>query len=171
MFRPQSFRHLTLALVCSAAALTAQPALADDKSAVKAALVYNIMRFVKFPGDPGQLKVCATAADPVAGDLRRLDGRNVGRARISVVTVNSPAAIGSSCDVVYLDSDSPRSIGGVSHGQILIGGGRNFAEAGGTVGLINFGGQVRFVINSSAARRADITFSAQLMQLAAKVIS
>ena len=155
----------------ASASLCPAPAHAEEKSAVKAALVYNILRFVTLPGNPAAVRICAQASDAVASDLRKLEGRTVGRARVNVVLVSSVANMGSSCDVVYLDDESPRAIGNAARGQILIGSARNFAENGGTVGLISFGGQVRFVINANAARRSGVTFSSQLMQLAAKVIS
>lgn len=159
--------------VCMAAVPLAAPtpARAQDKTAVKAALVYNIMRFVSFPGNPSLVRVCALTSDPVASDLRRLQGRSVGSARVDVELVATPASLGKSCDVIYLDSSSPSAVGGAGRGQVIIGGARNFAENGGTVGLIKFGGQIRFVINSEAARRSGVSFSSQLMQLAAKVVS
>ena len=158
-------------LVIVALVAMPRPALAEDKGAVKAALVYNVLRFATFPGDTSQLRVCASVSDPIAGDLRKLDGRTIGGSRLNVVLVAGPSGFGPSCNVIYLDDDSPRSVGGVSRGQILIGSARNFAENGGSVGLITFGGQVRFVINTASAKRSGVTFSSQLLQLAAKVIS
>lgn len=159
--------------VCLAALPLAMPTpvQAQDKTAVKAALVYNIMRFVSFPGDPSIVRVCALTSDPVAPDLRRLQGRSVGNARVHVELVGSTPSLGASCDVIYLDNASPSAVGGAGRGQVIIGGARGFAENGGTVGLIKFGGQIRFVINSDAARRSGVSFSSQLMQLAAKVVS
>ena len=126
---------------------------------------------VNFPNNPKRLRICGLSSDPIAGELRRLEGRMVATARVEVAIVANASGMGSSCDVVYLENDSPRATGGPARGQILIGAGRNFAEDGGTIGLINFGGQVRFVINAGAARRAGVNISAQLMQLAAKVVS
>lgn len=166
-------RHLLplVGLCClTAVAVTPAPAEAQSKSRVKAAMVYNIMRFVNYPTNQGSLRLCGLQSDPTAADLRTLDGRSVGDARVDVVLVGSPSDIGASCDVVYLDNAAPRSVGGTNRGQVLIGGGRSFAESGGTVGLINFGGQIRFVINDSAAKRSNVSFRAQLLQLAARVI-
>lgn len=173
MIRVPSFLPVGLLALCLAALSLGvpAPASAQDKTAVKAALVYNIMRFVSFPGNPSTVRVCALTSDPVASDLRRLQGRSVGTARVQVELVSSTASLGGSCDVIYLDNVSPGAVGGAGRGQIVIGGARNFAENGGTVGLIKFGGQIRFVINSGAARNSGISISSQLMQLAAKVVN
>ena len=173
MFR-QPFLNLArigVMVAMTAMSLPPTPARADDRSAIKAALVFNILRFVNFPNNPKRLRICGLSSDPIAGELRRLEGRMVATARVEVAIVANASGMGSSCDVVYLENDSPRATGGPARGQILIGAGRNFAEDGGTIGLINFGGQVRFVINAGAARRAGVNISAQLMQLAAKVVS
>lgn len=158
-----------LCLMVASANISA-PAHAQSKTRVKAAMVYNIMRFVNYPSSPDSLRLCGLLSDPTAADLRTLDGRAVGDARVDVVLVGSVGDIGASCDVIYLDNAAPRSVGGANRGQVLIGAGRGFAESGGTVGLINFGGQIRFVINDSAAKRSSISFRAQLLQLAARVI-
>ncbi len=149
----------------------AAPVHATDKTRVKAAMVYNIMRFIKFPQARQRLQLCGLINDPISRHLRSIEGRKLGGARIGVSLYSNLNQLGSNCDVVYLDSDSPGRIRPLKRGQVLIGSARNFAENGGTVGLIEFGGQVRFVINDKAAKRANIEFSAQLLQLAANVIS
>lgn len=153
-----------------AAAINPAPAHAESKTRVKAAMVYNIMRFINYPDEPRNLRLCGLSSDPTASDLRTLDGRMVGNARLDVVLVGSTNDLGTSCDVIYLENTNARAVNVRSRGQVLIGSARGFAEGGGTVGLINFGGQIRFVINDSAAKRSGISFRAQLLQLAAKVI-
>ena len=153
-----------------AMAVMPAPAHAESKTRVKAAMVYNIMRFINFPDDPRNLRLCGILSEPSAADLRTLDGRMVGNARVDVILVSNTSDIGTSCDVIYLDNIAARNITTRGRGQVLIGSARSFAEGGGTVGLINFGGQIRFVINDTAAKRSGISFRAQLLQLAARVI-
>lgn len=163
---------LIVALGFAIAAMGA-PAMAQStsKSSVKAAIVYNIVRFARFPANRKQHNLCVLSSDPVGPNLRALDGRSAGGGQINVVTVSSPAKMGAGCHIIYMDSGSPNAVNSSGRGQLLIGSGPSFAEKGGTVGLIQFGGQIRFVINDRAARSSGTSFSAQLMQLAAKVIS
>lgn len=164
-------RCLGAAVAALAQIVPVAPAAAAEDFAVKAALVYNILRFVTVPGNPSRIRVCVLESDPIAPSLRKIDGRQIGQLRASVALVANVAGLKSGCDVIYLDDDSPKLVGGAVRGQVLIGSGSKFAEGGGTVGLINFGGQVRFVINARVANRSGVTISAQLMQLAAKVVS
>lgn len=163
-------RLLTIALAM-AMGVVPMPAHAQSNAGVKAALVYNIIRFISFPGNPSRIRVCTIAGDSISGSLRALSGRTVGSSRLEVVMVGSPRDAGPACDVVYLESAPPSALGSIPRGQVVIGEGANFAERGGTVGLLNFGGQIRFAINNRVARNSGVQFSAQLMQLAAKVVS
>ncbi len=149
----------------------AAPSHARSKNSVKAAMVYNIARFVNFPGKPDNLRLCGLSKDPIAAELRALHGRKLGQARIKVYLLDHSSQISSACHLVYLHSAHPDSMGPPARGQVRIGSRKNFARHGGTIELINFGGQVRFVINDGAARKAGVSFRAQLLQLAAKVVS
>lgn len=167
----KAFRALAMLPVLAMALVPATATAQSSNGGVKAALVYNIIRFISFPGNPARIRVCTISGDDMAGSLRALNGRAVGSSRLEVVTLGSVRDVGSTCDVVYLQSTPPSAIGSVSRGQVLIGEAPGFAERGGTVGLLNFGGQIRFAINGRVARNSGVQFSSQLMQLAAKVVS
>ncbi len=137
---------------------------------MRAALVYNIIRFARFPDAGDTLVLCALASDQSAPHLRAIEGRRAGSQRIRVSLLSSARQVSGNCDIVYLDSALPDTIR-PARGQLVIGSARNFADRGGMVGLIEFGGQVRFVINDGAAGRAGVRFSSQLLQLAARVIT
>ncbi len=147
------------------------PVAGAEKTSVKAAMVYNILRFLSFPDGGDRMRLCAVASDSIASDLRALSGRTVGSAKLEVILVRSAKDMGASCHVMYLEGGNPADVGVPGRNQVLIGDAKSFAERGGTVGLINFGSQVRFVINDRVAKRSGVRFSAQLMQLAAKVVS
>ena len=131
---PLPFRLLTAACLALAMLAAPAPALADDKSRVKAAMVFNIMRFTNFPGAQRTLRLCGLRSDETAAHLRSLDGRSVGRATVDVVLVARVSDLGASCNVIYVDSASYSSIGAARRGQLVIGARRGFAESGGTVG-------------------------------------
>ncbi len=168
--RTTLMRKVSLAIALAGSLLLPAPGQAQSGS-VKAALVYNIIRFINFPDNPSRIRICSIAGQSINGDLRALNGRAVGSSRIEVVFVATPRDAGSSCDVIYLQGISPSALAGIGRGQVVIGEGANFVDRGGTIGLVNFGGQVRFAINSRVAKASGVMLSSQLMQLAAKVVS
>jgi len=175
MYRRSKHRQKTewLIALCGVAllALGNGVAVAQERGDVKAAIVYNILRFVSFPGSKPTLTVCARRQDNLTEGLKGLQGRAVATRKIDVVVYDRLDQASADCDVIYVGSASARSVQAPTRGQILIGEHPAFIEQGGTVGLVNFGSQVRFTINARAARNAEVRFSSQLMQLAARVIS
>lgn len=144
---------------------------ADDKGGVKAAIIFNILRFASFPDSDPTLTLCTRAGEAIAPNLRTLDGRSIGPRRLNVVFVPSLDDATRGCDVIYAGYSSAGAIRGAARGQITIGEDPAFVDRNGTIGLINFGGQVRFAINLKAARSANVQIGSQLMRLAARVIN
>lgn len=158
-------------MVASFAALLPMASPAYGKGDIKIAMVYNIIRFVDFPGASKTLKLCVLSSDPLASGLAELEGRPAGGAKLDVTIVDSPSKLGANCNIIYMDNNAPTDAGQRARGQIIIGASNQFAERGGTVGLIRFGGQTRFAINLRDAEMRGLRFSSQLIQLAAKVIT
>lgn len=169
-------RGLCFALRCAAtvALFMANEGIAEaqmrDADALRAALVFNIIRFVDFPdaGSSGTIILCVVREAANGAALATLRGQRVGNQTISVRS--APESPASSCNVVYLgaagDADIARMQG---PGILLIGEGSDFVGSGGTVGLVQTGRQIRFEINMRAARRARIVISSQLLRLASRV--
>jgi len=144
-------------------------AAAQGRASVKAVMIYNIVRFIELPEHRAQVRLCLRRSEDVANDLSALSGQPVGAGQLEVQTVATLADLGRACDVVYLGGGA--SMGVPLYGQVLIGEGSRFAEDGGTVGLVSFGDQLRFVINAKVAVHSGLKVSSQLMRLAARVIN
>jgi hypothetical protein len=163
-------RRLALAGVLVSTAL-AEPiaAQSSDPNALRAAIVFNVLRFIEFPASKdGTIEFCVEAGTPETAALRSFSGRRAGSRLVSVRTLRSSSFAG--CDVVYLASGDGSEIERASaRGRLLIGNGRNFIDNGGTVGLVQSGSQVRFQLNLKAASASQLTISSRLIRLASRV--
>lgn len=173
MFHSQILsRFRSLGLVVGLAFTTmANPiaAQSNDANQLRAAIVFNVLRFVEFPpSQDGTIDFCVASDTGDSEALRSFSGRRAGSRLVSVRTLRSSSYAG--CDVVYLGSGDRDEIERASaRGRLVIGNGRNFIDNGGAVGLVQSGGQVRFQLNLRAASDSKISISSRLIRLASKV--
>jgi hypothetical protein len=145
------------------------PAMAGPSgNGVRAAMIYNILRFMTLPESKPRIRLCLRRGDDIAPDLAALSGEPLGAGQLEVVPVTAITDMGRACDILYLGANPSVPL---AKGQISIGDSPRFIEDGGTVGLVNFGGQWRFAINARAANNGGIRISSQLMRLAARVVN
>jgi len=145
------------------------PAWAGPSSnSVKAAMIYNIVRFMALPDPKPKVRLCLRRGDDLTPDLNALSGEPVGAGLLEIVPVGAIADMARGCDILYLGTNPAIPL---SRGQISIGEGSRFVDDGGTVGLVNFGGQLRFAINARVASHGGVRVSSQLMRLAARVVN
>ena len=173
---PQVLWWLSALILTVSAALLVAPARAAStnppaNAQIKAVMIYNIIRFMALPEPHGQVRLCLKAGEDIAAAMNALDGQPVGNAQLDVALLAPGSDAPHSCDVLYAGPAWPGAHSAPAHGQITIGEGATFAQSGGTVGLINFGGQLRFIINARAAAHAGVAVNSQLMRLAARVIN
>jgi hypothetical protein len=148
-----------------------------DEYRVKAAVLYNIARFVDWPAvafaDGGSpLVVCVLGVDPFGSALdEALQGRTVkGRP----VTIRRSHDLPVGCHVVFIAFSEHKRVEDIidrlgSTPALSISEVDRFTHRGGIVGLRMDGSYVRFDINASAADRAKLTMSARLLALASSV--
>jgi hypothetical protein len=162
-----AFGIASLALIGASQPATAKNSNSDQ---LKAAIIFNIIRFVDF--GPGQMnrtiQFCTDRRAGASRELASLGGRKIGARELVYRTVESGSTKG--CDVVYLGSASAADIDRVKdRGVLVIGDESNFIGAGGTIGLVQMGKQIRFEVNTRAARAAQLGISSKLLRLAARV--
>jgi hypothetical protein len=162
-------RRLFLSLTLAA---TVWPAAAQDVTLeyrVKAAYLYNFVKFVDWPAAArtGPLTLCVAGRNPfgdVLADTIRgesIDGRPLAT---RVVADADP-----SCPVVFIP-------GGVAAGPFLsaargtptltVGETDSFLMQGGIIAFVADGRTVRFAISTDAAAQAKLTISSRLLRLA-----
>ena len=151
-------------------------AQALNDTAVKAGFVFNFIKFTQWTaareGTP--IRLCAPAAQPLDGQLVRLQGRTVGTRTIDVRTVVPPGDW-RQCDVLFFgeeDADRvyllPSRLGPVP--VLTLGDLPGFVEAGGMIGLRMEASRVRFDVNLSSAQASGLVLNSQMLKLAGKVL-
>lgn len=160
----------TAALIVASALLAAPSMAQDDRSGqLKSAIVYNILRFVDFPvaSSDRVLNLCVQRG--ARGNFAPLSGRSVSSRSINVRMIEATSSA-SGCDVIYLGVANSSDVSRVrQRGVLIIGDGSSFLKAGGTIGLVTTGKQIRFEISMRAARQSDVRIGSQLLRLASRV--
>lgn len=161
-------------LLAGAAPARAQQRVANEAE-LKAAFVYRIVLFAEWPAaslPPGAaVQICLQGADPgwIAA-FETLQGKKVqGRALAPL----RPLARGDDlrgCQVLFVPEREHRKPVAMLPGLLTIGEADAFAEAGGVVGFVRQGAQLRFDINRDAAAQAQLRLSAELLKVARTVL-
>jgi hypothetical protein len=157
--------------------LQAQPAKAPDYE-VKAAYLFNFSRFVTWPpATPAQgnlFSVCVLGSDPFGRALRNtLAGESVDGKSVVARTIRNPQdALG--CRILFLsaseDSRVPAILEGLGQAGVLtVSDVPSFIARGGMIQFVYEGRNVRFEVNLTAAERAGLALSADLLRVAVKV--
>ena len=161
----------------SASKLRAQE-LHPTETQIKAAYLYNFGKFVTGSGTAtagSDYQICILGKDPfgpvldstVAGE--RIGGKPVRVARLSSVQGAAP------CNVLYI---SPSEAGRLSSilqatqrmSVLTVSDIPRFAERGGTIGLVNHEGKIRFEVNRASAQQRQLNLSSELLKVAIRVI-
>ncbi|MDD5297222.1 MAG: YfiR family protein [Rhodocyclaceae bacterium] len=146
---------------------------AVDEAQVKAAFVFNLVRYVDWPEGalpPGApLTVCRAGSGALSAALSVLEGRQAGGRQIRVRSVEGDPA---GCQVLVLADGDGNGLLSRAQGRpiLTIGEGWGFLEESGIVALVVLDGKLVFGANMDAARRANLRLSAQLLKLARRVL-
>ena len=170
-----------LVLAASAVAPPSGAVAAGDARAneyqVKAAILYNLAKFVEWPADAfanatQPLAICVVGLDPFGALLDdALRGHLVsGRA----ATVKRLDDVKADCHVLFVAASERRRLAAIIDqiGQasvLTVSDAEGFTDVGGIIGLSVDGERVRFDINTAGAERARLRLSARLMALASAV--
>lgn len=170
------------ALLCVMLTCLAWPAAAEvDRAqveAVMAGFVYNFVKFAEWPGIPSDsqqpLRVCASGAHPLGGQLARLQDRNILQRRVVVLTQVAPAEW-PGCHVLFVGSGEGGKLDTVLRGLgrkpvLTVGTLPGFIQAGGMIGMRQADNRIRFEVNLAAAQRVDLKLSSQMLKLASEVL-
>ena len=136
---------------------------------VKAAYLFNFLKFVEWPGtsSQGPLTVCIAQPNPFGTQLNDLvRGESISGRPIVVRVIGEPDA---TCGAVFVPHGaSAAAYLAAAHDvpMLTVGEEPHFLEAGGIINLVITGGNVRFEINQQAATRVGLTISSRLLRLA-----
>ena len=163
-----------MALLSCALGYGEDQAPAPSEYQVKAAFLYNFVKFVEWPSSAesqaGPIALCVIGKDPFRGELHRaVDGKAV-NGRPLIVRQTSDASATQSCQVLFVSlSEEGRAAGiiaAVAGWSVLTVSDIDwFSERGGMINFIMQGQRVRFQINPDAAARAGLRISSKLLHL------
>ncbi len=170
---------LALAFLASAPALGSaeEGKAAPPEYDVKAAFVYNFVKFIEWPsaGMPAgeSIRLCVLGTLPVSKAFSGLEGRQVQGRTMPVLAVVRPKEI-QGCNVLFVAADRTGRLDEVletlgDRPVLTIGDTEGFARRGIMINLFLENRRVRFEINEEKARAAGLRISVKLLKLASKV--
>lgn len=158
------------------------PALAHgnlaDENAVKAGFIQNFIKYTEWPtgSSPQVFTLCATAYNPLGGQLRLLENRSIGNLRIIFHAPVSPAEW-HSCRAVFVAAESRdtepilKAMRAQADQPVLtVSDLPGFSGRGGMIELRKENNRIRFIINLTAAEQAGLKMSSQMLKLAEQVL-
>jgi hypothetical protein len=154
--------------------LVAQGVQHADEYRVKAAVLYNLAKFVEWPPDAfadaeTSFTICILGGDPFGPVLDEvLKGRQLVKRAVIVKRI---ADMTPGCHLLFVASSEWKRVPVIidrlgSASALTVSEDEGFTDRGGMVGLTLDGEQVKFIINGKAAERARLRISARLMALA-----
>lgn len=143
---------------------------------VKAAFLYNFVKFVEWPAaafrdDRSPIEICVYGTDPFGQSLEGVvKGESVGGRGLVIRRPASPGAF-EGCHVLFVAaSERERTsevLAAVAGRPVLtVADSDGFLPAGGMINFVLDEGRVRFRINQPAAERVHLTISSKLLRLA-----
>jgi len=164
-------RVATLALAC---VLAAGPAVAVEENELKAAIVFNLLLFVDWPGNalpaaPSPVVLCVGPGSALRADLKALAGRDVRGHRLEVRELAVPEG-GKPCHAVFIDAADRRlalSLPGHSAaGAIVISDDVEAPNETTAILLRRVGTRIALDVNLQPLHQSHVQLSSKLLRLA-----
>jgi len=151
---------------------------ASSEYQVKAAFLYNFMKFVEWPGDglsnPGTLTLGILGRDPFGDALDEVRDKTAKGRRVAVLHLRSIEEA-KECDLLFVCASErgrlPQILRAVQNARVLtVADQEGFCQAGGIINLVFVNNRVGFEVNVAAATRVRLRVSSQLLKLARLVL-
>ena len=151
---------------------------------LKAVYLYNFLQFVQWPESrkvlpkDGPMVICIVGESPFGEALESLQEtvRKSGRRPVKVINYGAyqEEMNIAACHLLFVSSSEKRNfrkiIAGLRDSPVLtVADTENFLSSGGMINLTHSNGRIRWMINRTAADRAGLRLSAQLLSIAVKV--
>lgn len=158
---------------------SAQAAKIADENEVKAAFIFNFLKFIEWPAEAfsendSTLKICLIEKTKLCDKVALIDGKMASQRVIRVESAEGNATC-SDCHAVIVgvrsQTDIKKHLLRFKNKPVLtVSDCQNFAQNGGMIGLMTISGKVRFSINLKEVEAAGLKISSQLLKLAVEVI-
>ena len=147
----------------------------DREYLIKAAFLYNFLKFVEWPEEAlpegaGTIAVCLVGEDPFGEALESIKGKTVKSKDLVIRRVQALQNLGA-CQLLFVSSSEknrlPEIIGALKGRAVLtVGELEGFTQGGGIIRLLIERNNVRFEINADMAERTGLKISSKLLSLA-----
>jgi hypothetical protein len=159
-----------LAVLLLAVAAQSRPAAQDVSTEyrVKAAFLYNFVKFVEWPSrtEPGPIVICVAGRNPFGSILDdTIRGETVRGRTLAARVILEPDP---GCHVTFVPTGASTAYLRAARGTptLTVGESPDFIQQGGLIRFYLDGGTVRFEINRDGAERSGVRISSRLLQLA-----
>lgn len=137
---------------------------------IKAAFIYNFLRYIEWPTPRNAYTVGILGDDPFEGGLERFQSKPLGGKNITVKSVKT-GKDARSCDVVFISSSESAQLDSLLASLkgapvLTISDIGSFVDKGGQIGFTTERNRVRFIVNTDALQSSDLKASANLLKLA-----
>lgn len=154
-------------------------AQAYTETEVKAAFIYKFTSFIEwpkesFPDKSSRFRIGILGDDPFGTALDdALKGKQAQEHAIEVVRAEKCDDL-LECNIVYISPSEKDNYAEIlekflTRSILTIGDSDGFAAIGGIINLVKVDNKIRFEVNLSAARKANLKISSQLLKIAPKV--
>ncbi len=168
---------LTITAFLSISVLLSTPAQAEQglEYKVKAAFLYNFIKFIDWPtdrlgADDKSINVCLLGKDPFGPHLEPIQNRTAKGHAIRIVRLKDPTADLSTCRMLFTTTHNMRDVKSIADkikGQAIltVGEADGFASNGGMIGFVIRDGRIQLEINLERIKRENISVSAKLLEI------
>jgi hypothetical protein len=144
---------------------------------LKAAFLYQFSQFVEWPStawrDAAAVQICILRPNPFGQELEAIvRGETLEGRPFAVKEIAAPDAL-AGCHLLFVGATAPGAGGVLKAARgasiLTVGEGERFLDDGGIIALRVVERRVRFDVNASAAQKAGLRISSQLLSLALNV--
>lgn len=182
------------ALLAVALVVTPPPAGATTEGELRAAVIYNIARFVQWPpglqvsahpiinsaanaaspavAQDGSFAICTIGNSPTADALIALDGKSLNGFTVATRAIRRDRDL-AACHVLYIAPDEAVRMTAIAEilahrheATLTVSDAPSFLALGGMVQLVVVEDRQRFRINQELAEKSSLSINAKLLQLA-----
>ncbi|NBX03830.1 MAG: YfiR family protein [Alphaproteobacteria bacterium] len=167
-----------IASVLACALLLPAAARADVEKAylVKAAFIYNFVKFMDWPDGKAinknsKIDICVLGSSPMSGAGAIFKQASTAKLTLNLVDEADANSAVSHCHVVFISDGEGDALAALKGKPVLtVSDSEGFAEHGGMIGFVVADNKIKIVVNARAVSGAGLKVDAQLLEIALKVI-
>ncbi len=175
-------RRIASVLICIVLASVSTVALGHKQypeEKIKAAFLYNFLRFVSWPDEPlDGYRICTYGLpaqnEAAFGSIAEI--KTDPRLIVSFVQTNDSLERLDNCQLIYIATKNQDQVTAVlkrmqGKGCLTIGEANDFLDMGGMIRFVPIEDKIRFEINVDAAKRAGLKISSNVLKIAVRLVA